>query len=183
MYNLPLGIRAMFCGSKGTQSSLSVSRFDDFLSSTYFLICTCQTETAPYLSIFAQTFFRLNLEFGVKIFFQDWELLILQELKWELSSVSPLDFLDHIIARIGLNPDLDLTELKRRTETILVLAITEYQFSNLHPSLLAATALTISLKFVSEKMNVTILTDDGKSFEEIKDRIMTVSKVDLVSDY
>ena len=170
MYNLPLGIRAMFCGSKGTQSSLSVSRFDDFLSSTYFLICTCQTETAPYLSIFAQTFFRPNLEFGVKIFFQDWELLILQELKWELSSVSPLDFLDHIIARIGLNPDLDLTELKRRTETI-------------HPSLLAATALTISLKFVSEKMNVTILTDDGKSFEEIKDRIMTVSKVDLVSDY
>ena len=107
----------------------------------------------------------------------------MQELKWELSSVSPLDFLDHIIARIGLNPDLDLTELKRRTETILVLAITEYQFSNLHPSLLAATALTISLKFVSEKMNVTILTDDGKSFEEIKDRIMTVSKVDLVSDY
>jgi cyclin D2 len=112
-------------------------------------------------------------------FFQDWELLVLQELQWELSSVSPLDYLDQIIARIGLNPDLDLTDLKRRTETILVLAITEYQFSYLHPSLLASTALLISIKYLTETSLEE--SDEGKQVEEIKNRIFTIAGVQWVS--
>ena len=112
----------------------------------------------------------------------------MQELKWELSSVSPLDYLDQIIARIGLSPELDLTELKRRTETILVLAMTEYQFCYLHPSVLAATGLIISVKFVAERSNETTddvvtaddVTDDGNSFDDLKNRILGVAKVDQV---
>ena len=112
----------------------------------------------------------------------------MQELKWELSSVSPIDYLDQIIARIGLSPELDLTELKRRTETILVLAMTEYQFCYLHPSVLAATGLIISVKFVAERSNETTddvvtaddVTDDGKSFDNLKNRILGVAKVDQV---
>ena len=113
---------------------------------------------------------------------QDWELLILQELKWELSSVSPLDYLDQIIARIGLSPDLDLTEVKRRTETILVLSMTEYQFCYLHPSVLAATGLIISVKFVTERSYEANedVTDDRKSFDDLKNRILDVAKVDQV---
>jgi hypothetical protein len=103
----------------------------------------------------------------------------LQELQWELSSVSPLDYLDQIIARIGLNPDLDLTDLKRRTETILVLAITEYQFSYLHPSLLASTALLISIKYLTETSLEE--SDEGKQVEEIKNRILTIAGVQWVS--
>ena len=112
----------------------------------------------------------------------------MQELKWELSSVSPIDYLDQIIARIGLSPELDLTELKRRTETILVLAMTEYQFCYLHPSVLAATGLIISVKFVAERSNETTddvvtaddVTDDGNSFDDLKNRILGVAKVDQV---
>ena len=114
----------------------------------------------------------------------------MQELKWELSSVSPLDYLDQIIARIGLSPELDLTELKRRTETILVLAMTEYQFCYLHPSVLAATGLIISVKFVAERSNETTddvvtaddVNDDGKSFDDLKNRILGVAKVDQVRE-
>jgi hypothetical protein len=119
----------------------------------------------------------------VYLSFQDWELLVLQELQWELSSVSPLDYLDQIIARIGLNPELDLTDLKRRTETILVLAMTEYQFSYLHPSVLAATALVVSIKFVSERRSSeAALTGDGKTFDDVKSQILTVASVDSVSN-
>ena len=106
--------------------------------------------------------------------------MVLQELRWELSSVSPFDYLDQIIARLGLHPDLDLSELKRRTETILVLAVTEYQFAYLNPSLLACTALLATFKFLSQ-VSSPVLTEDGKGLEELKSRLLTITKTQNVS--
>jgi hypothetical protein len=62
--------------------------------------------------------------------------------------VTPLDFLDHILTRLGLDQDWSenqLDELKLRMETVLALAVTEYTFSYLSPSLLAASAIQLVL--------------------------------------
>ena len=56
--------------------------------------------------------------------FQDWELLVLYKLQWELTAITSLDYLDHAIPRLGAEAVLaeaDLRELRRRAETILVL--------------------------------------------------------------
>jgi hypothetical protein len=122
-----------------------------------------ETENSPHLyflciEVFvAKNTHRTGLkfeEFFVKLtifchlLFQEYELLVLQQLQWEISSVTPLDFLDHILTRLGLDQDWSenqLDELKLRMETVLALAVTEYTFSYLSPSLLAASAIQLVL--------------------------------------
>ena len=75
-------------------------------------------------------------------------MFILQKLKWEVSAVAPTDFIDHILLRLGipkLISEVELDELKLRIETVLALAVTEYTFSYLNPSLLAASAIHLVL--------------------------------------
>ena len=72
------------------------------------------------------------------------------KLHWELSSITPLDYLDHALPRLGLNEEIiDMADLRRRTETILVLAATDYQFTYHYPSLLAASAIMTALQSLS----------------------------------
>jgi hypothetical protein len=92
--------------------------------------------------------FFVKLTIFCHLLFQEYELLVLQQLQWEISSVTPLDFLDHILTRLGLDQDWSenqLDELKLRMETVLALAVTEYTFSYLSPSLLAASAIQLVL--------------------------------------
>ena len=72
------------------------------------------------------------------------------KLHWELSSITPIDYLDQAIPRLGLNEEVvDLIDLRRRVQTILVLAITEYQFAYHPPSLLAASAIITAIQSLS----------------------------------
>ena len=95
------------------------------------------------------------------------ELLVLQTLQWEVSTVTSMDFLDHILTRLsdskGINIDNDsnftnqIEELKIKMEQVLVLAVTDYFFSYLNPSLLAASAAHLVL---SRLTNETKITED-----------------------
>ena len=63
-------------------------------------------------------------------------------------AVTPTDFTDHILIRLGITKlisEIQLDELKLRIETVLALAVTEYTFSYLNPSLLAASAIHLVL--------------------------------------
>ena len=53
------------------------------------------------------------------LYFQEWELLVLYKLHWELSSITPIDYLDQAIPRLGLNEEVvDLIDLRRRVQTM-----------------------------------------------------------------
>merc|ERR1712018_1125726 len=80
---------------------------------------------------------------------KEWELLVLYKMQWELSAITPLDYLDHAIPRLGLENQVDIDELRRRTETILVLTATDYQFAYHSPSLMAASAIMTALQSLS----------------------------------
>merc|ERR1712218_620947 len=80
---------------------------------------------------------------------KEWELLVLYQMQWELSAITPLDYLDHALPRLGLENIVNMDELRRRTETILVLAATDYQFAYHSPSLMAASAIMTALQSLS----------------------------------
>merc|ERR1712203_836050 len=80
---------------------------------------------------------------------KEWELLVLYKMQWELSAITPLDYLDHALPRLDLENHVDMEELRRRTETILVLTPTDYQFAYHSPSLMAASAIMTALQSLS----------------------------------
>jgi len=98
---------------------------------------------------------------------KEWELLVLYKMQWELSAITPLDYLDHALPRLGLENLVDMEELRRRTETILVLTSTDYQFTYKMPSLMAASAIMTALQSLS--------TNPGAIVKEILPRIQAAT--------
>ncbi len=107
---------------------------------------------------------------------QEWELLVLYKLQWELTAVTPLDYLDHTMPRLCLEEEAEaelLTELRRRAETILVLTATDYQFAYTSPSLMAAAAVTTAVAGLGRFQPTTL--------REIRLRLQTVTHTSNVS--
>ena len=94
-------------------------------------------------------------------------------MQWELSAITPLDYLDHALPRLGLENLVDMEELRRRTETILVLTSTDYQFTYKMPSLMAASAIMTALQSLS--------TNPGAIVKEILPRIQAATHTSSVS--
>ena len=95
--------------------------------------------------------------------------------------MTALDYIDHIISRLELDPkNVDLMDLKKRAETIIVLATTEYQFSYLSPSLLAASAIYTALKCLS-LIRMDLQIGAFKNLKEIRQRIQSATHCAPVS--
>ena len=76
-----------------------------------------------WLSRFCQEAeFELTNTFFLSIF-QDWELVVLGKLKWNMASVIPNDFIDHIIRRLPLPKD-KLAMVRKHTQTFIALCAT-----------------------------------------------------------
>lgn len=56
-------------------------------------------------------------------FFQEMELLVLSKLKWDVSAVTPHDFLDQIISRLSLHKDRP-EAIKTHAQTFIALCAT-----------------------------------------------------------
>lgn len=111
------------------------------------------------------------------------ELLILHRLRWELSSTTPLDYLDHIIPRLCLPSYINLPLLRRKTENIIALAALNYQFTYKPPSLVAATAIFTALRScVAERpktMACLLSEEAAKRQDLIHDKLLRESKMCL----
>ena len=95
--------------------------------------------------------------------------------------MTALDYIDHIISRLELDPkNVDLMDLKKRAETIIVLATTEYQFSYLSPSLLASSAIYTALKCLS-LIRMDLQIGAFKNLKEIRQRIQSATHCAPVS--
>jgi hypothetical protein len=65
----------------------------------------------------------------------------------------------------------------------VVLALTDYQFSYLQPSLLAAAALVVSLQYLAEAAPGLDLTEDGVGLENLRLRLLGISNADAVRPF
>jgi len=52
---------------------------------------------------------------------QEWELVVLQALKWDVSGVTPHDFLEHIVRRLPLASPHDVDTVRRHALTFIAL--------------------------------------------------------------
>jgi len=69
------------------------------------------------------------------------ELLILSRLKWDLSAITPYNFLEYLLRLLAESSSLDSTVLRRHTENFIILCATEFRFSMYPPSMLSSAAL------------------------------------------
>lgn len=54
---------------------------------------------------------------------QQWELIVLNKLKWNISSVTPLDFLEHLLVRLPINKQhTDVSQIKKHAQAFISLA-------------------------------------------------------------
>ncbi|XP_044728709.1 G1/S-specific cyclin-D2 [Chrysoperla carnea] len=75
-----------------------------------------------------------------------WELLVLSKLKWDVSAVTPQDFLRHILQRLPIHPEtLDCDMVLRHAQTFIALCAREFVFSLYTPSMIAAASLAAAL--------------------------------------
>lgn len=54
---------------------------------------------------------------------QEWELVVLGKLKWDMAAVIPNDFIEHIVRRLPLPMD-KLAVVRKHTETFIALCAT-----------------------------------------------------------
>ncbi|KYN21410.1 G1/S-specific cyclin-D2 [Trachymyrmex cornetzi] len=74
-----------------------------------------------------------------------WEQLVVSKLKWELSAVTPGDFLMHILSRLSLPHTCDTVMVRRHAQTFIALSAREYKFSMYTPSMIAAASVAAAL--------------------------------------
>ena len=71
---------------------------------------------------------------------RDWEVRILNILQWELTAVTTQNFLEHFLARSAKQAQLT-AKVGRHAEMLATVAVAEYKFLLVQPSLLAAACL------------------------------------------
>ncbi|EZA49413.1 hypothetical protein DMN91_008878 [Ooceraea biroi] len=79
-----------------------------------------------------------------------WEQLVVSKLKWELSAVTPGDFLVHILTRLQSrlqlqNSSWDIEMVRRHAQTFIALSAREYKFAMYTPSMIAAASVAAAL--------------------------------------
>ncbi|KAG7267387.1 hypothetical protein CRUP_017736 [Coryphaenoides rupestris] len=66
----------------------------------------------------------------------DWELVVLGKLRWNIASVIPNDFIEHIVHRLPLPAD-KLHLVRKHTSTFIALCATEFSLALNPPSMIA----------------------------------------------
>ncbi|EDW17050.2 uncharacterized protein Dmoj_GI14224 [Drosophila mojavensis] len=78
-----------------------------------------------------------------------WELYVLSSLGWDLSSVTPLDFLELFIIKLSVRckvfSGLNINTVRNNAQTFIYLAAKEYRFSKYAASIIAASSIVASM--------------------------------------
>ena len=70
---------------------------------------------------------NLKKQFFNLFLFQEMELLILSKLKWDLSAITPYDFLEYLLRLLAEGSNIDSAQLRRHTENFIILCATEFR--------------------------------------------------------
>lgn len=82
---------------------------------------------------------------------QQWELLVLDVLNWDLSAVTPYSILDHLLRTLEFDPKFQIETVRRHSETFVALAATEHVFCQTSPAVIAVACLASALRGLNAK--------------------------------
>jgi len=107
------------------------------------------------------------------------ELLILSKLKWDLSAITPYDFLEHLLKLVVedgaiLQTDFMHPELLKATEEVIILCATEFRFSMYPPSMLSSAALAVAAKVAHRATR----NDYDFDFTDLVSRLQILTRVE-----
>ena len=78
---------------------------------------------------------------------QQWELVVLDVIGWELSAVTPYYILDHLLRSIDFkDSNVDMVKVRMHAETFQALAATEHAFMGQSPAVVALACLADALR-------------------------------------
>ncbi|XP_055587920.1 G1/S-specific cyclin-D2 [Uranotaenia lowii] len=105
-----------------------------------------------------------------------WELLVLSRLKWDVSTVTPLDFLELLLCRLPIENqkrhDISLEKVRKHAQAFISLAAREHYFSNYSASTVAASSIAASLGGLKWHLR------SGQSFSELVNRFTDLTGVE-----
>ncbi|XP_059617856.1 G1/S-specific cyclin-D2 [Phlebotomus argentipes] len=83
----------------------------------------------------------------------NWELLVLNTLKWDISVVTPLDFLEHILTRLNIKNSMNIRvdKVREHAQTFISMAAQE-NFCEFLPSTIAAASVVVSVNGLKRDM-------------------------------
>ncbi|XP_075532245.1 G1/S-specific cyclin-D2-like [Dermacentor variabilis] len=105
---------------------------------------------------------------------QAWELQVLNRLNWDVASVVANDFVDHLVAMLGLADRGDT--VRRHANTFISLCATEYHFVGYSPALLAASSVAAAVHGLRTPLHTAEAQDELMSSLE---RITNVRTVEI----
>ncbi|XP_068595351.1 G1/S-specific cyclin-D1 [Brachionichthys hirsutus] len=85
------------------------------------------------------------------------ELLVLAKLKWDLASVTPLDFIDHLLSRLPVQRE-NVAMLRKHAQTFVALCATDVKFIASPPSMVAAGSMGAAVEGLQLRMASQNLT-------------------------
>lgn len=80
----------------------------------------------------------------------EWEMLVLQILKWELCAVIPHDYLHHFVSRLDVD-QAHASQIIRHAQTFIALCATEFSFAIQPASVLACASICTALSGLNSK--------------------------------
>ncbi|XP_044748808.1 G1/S-specific cyclin-D2-like [Coccinella septempunctata] len=103
-----------------------------------------------------------------------WELLVLSKLKWNLSAVTPLDFVKHLlkrlpVQRIGINLDM----VTNHAKTLMALCASEHRFISYHPSMIASACVASALSGIGWE------SKSGKNLDHLLHLLHKITKTEV----
>uniref|UniRef100_A0A3Q3J436 Uncharacterized protein n=1 Tax=Monopterus albus TaxID=43700 RepID=A0A3Q3J436_MONAL len=79
------------------------------------------------------------------------ELLVLNKLKWDLASVTPLDFIDHFLSQPPFRTE-NRSILRKHAQTFVALCATDAKFIAISPSMVAAGSMLAAVEGLQMRM-------------------------------
>jgi len=74
----------------------------------------------------------------------DWELYVLHTLKWDMSAITPHDFLEQILTRLPITKE-NADRIQRHAQTFIALCATDFKFALYPPSMVAAASVSAAV--------------------------------------
>ncbi|NXQ74300.1 CCND2 protein, partial [Quiscalus mexicanus] len=93
---------------------------------------------------------------------QEWELVVLGKLKWNLAAVTPHDFIEHILRKVPLPQD-KLLLIRKHAQTFIALCATDFNFAMYPPSMIATGSVGAAI--------CGLQLDDGDSLTDLLAKI------------
>ncbi|CAG9854151.1 unnamed protein product [Phyllotreta striolata] len=102
-----------------------------------------------------------------------WELLVLSKLKWDVSAVTPHDFLKHLLKRLPLEEcGISEDSVLKNAKTLITLCAREFIFSRYHPSIIACASI------VSALCGAGWVYKSGHSLQDLLQRLTEITNIE-----